>query len=194
MATYVRCNGKGNVMRMNLKKWVGILLCCLSFAVSAQDEQAKHREVIQEFISTDFTVDRILRVMKNVLVKEGKATPESTKRTECVINSIDRKLLEKKTVEAFMRYFSASQASEILNFYKTPSGKSLIEYKVDLASGKVSSNAPPPGMSETDIRNIEKFTKETEAGRHFAEVMWKPTMEVSGYLTPIIKDLYQKCA
>jgi hypothetical protein len=181
---------------MNLKKWIGILFCCLSFTVSAQDEQAKHRALIQEMLNQLSITDFVMAGWKHRLAGRSKATPESTKFAECVMNAMDRQYVTKQGIDVYMSYFSSEEASEIVDFYRTPSGQKYVKDKMNKLTIKYTglpTVALSPDITETDNTNIENFLQQTTGGRKLMEVGLTPLEALNLTLRPVISELAKKC-
>jgi hypothetical protein len=210
--------------KKNLKNWVGLILCYLSFAVSAQNvnpkhladiqeilrsyqheyKDPKHRALVQELVRITSMPSVFLADEKYIRAGRDQSTPELTKQAECVIKTMDRKLVEKLIVENYLPDFSASQVAEAIQFYKTPTGKKWVQHWAAIASGKIPNdgNSPrgfapnfsymPHGLTDSDIANMKEFAK-TEAGKRFLEKASTPIALTAEILHPMVSDLYTKC-
>lgn len=162
---------------------------------SSHAQENKHRSVIQEMLTRSATTEGFLAGLKHGIAGGDKATPESKKHAACVLKAMDRKQLDNQMIKSHMAYFSIADASDVIAFYKTPSGQKLAGYAADVASGKLSPdpNVKPPGMTDADAVAFEKFFTQTAGGRRMNEIGQKPVAEAGEVLKPSILKLFEKC-
>ncbi|MBI1889779.1 MAG: DUF2059 domain-containing protein [Burkholderiales bacterium] len=181
------------IKALRLKISIALVVGGIIFSAHAQEN--KHRSVIQEMLTRTSTIEGFMAGLRHGLAGGDQSNAGSKKRAACVIQSMNRSQVDNQMIKSHMTYFSIAEASDIVAFYKTPSGQKIAGYAADVASGKLSPdpNVTPPGMTDADVAAFEKFSKQTAGGKRMNVIGQKPVAEASEILKPSILKLFEKC-
>lgn len=134
--------------------------------------------------------------LKAGIAGDKNTTAESTKLALCVGDTLDRASVENRLIDKYLSYFSPSQASEIVAFYQSPTGRKMVAHWSDLSKGKIPLT---PGaefqynLSGADQVAKDKFMDETDGGRRLIEVGQAATRAAIESLKPEIFAAYGQC-